>query len=61
MRDRNRLNPETTGAKTGMRHLIASTLLDLVAPLALLLWIHGLYLALTTLLADVHYEAVTAT
>lgn len=55
---RRRLERETalsasTSGGGGSRHWLALTLRDLVAPVALLLWIHALHHALTTLLAGI--------
>lgn len=36
-----------------IRHWLTTTLLELIAPVALLLWIHGLHYACTILLADI--------
>ena len=38
-----------------LRRWITTTALDLVAPLALVLWIHGLHYALSMLLGDIHH------
>jgi small-conductance mechanosensitive channel len=40
-------------------HWVSTTLLQVVAPIALLLWIFGLHYALSTLLAELPYPAVT--
>jgi small-conductance mechanosensitive channel len=44
--------------KQAERHWLAATLLDLVAPIGLLLWIHGAHYALSLLIADLGEPAV---
>ncbi|MCW5620279.1 MAG: mechanosensitive ion channel [Burkholderiales bacterium] len=46
-------------ADQALRRWLASTVLAIVAPIALLLWIHGLYYALSNLLAEIPYPALT--
>jgi len=42
-----------------LRHWLAATILGIVAPIALLLWIHGLHYALSALLADIAHPELT--
>jgi small-conductance mechanosensitive channel len=41
----------------GIRHWVARSLVDLVAPVALILWVHGLHFALSALLRELPYPA----
>jgi len=42
-----------SAADRALRHWLAATLLGIVAPIALLLWIHGLHYALSSLVAEI--------
>ena len=46
------------GEERGIAHWVASSLLDLVAPVALILWVHGLHYALSTLMHELPYPAL---
>lgn len=48
-----------SAADQALRHWLATTLVGIVAPTALLLWIHGLHYALSTLLTEVPHPELT--
>jgi small-conductance mechanosensitive channel len=50
--------PTDDEEQRSLRRWITSTALDLVAPVALVLWIHGLHYALSMLLVDIHQPTI---
>jgi len=51
--------PAEDAQQRSTRRWLTTTLLELVAPVALVLWIHGLHYALSMLLTDINQPAVT--